>query len=357
MSTLVLERIGKGFGGPAVLKGIDLDVTEGEFVSLLGPSGCGKTTTLNIIAGFQMPDAGEVRIGGRRVNDVPVHERNLGMVFQGHALFPHMTCYDNVAFGLRMRKLAETEVRPRVMEALELVHLAEFTSRYPRELSGGQQQRVGLARALAIRPAILLLDEPLSNLDAKLRKAMQAELRQIHTHVRTTMIYVTHDQEEALTLSDRVAVMNEGRIEQLDTPEGIYARPKTRFVADFIGVSSFLEGILVGMSEHSHTVQVPGAGQAHVHWDGIGSALTLGARVQLGVRADRVRIVSTEDPEGTLHGTVVDRVFAGAMHHIIVDMGDGRRVVAHESATPAPWVQSGARAGVRVAPDDWILLT
>jgi putative spermidine/putrescine transport system ATP-binding protein len=285
-----------------------------------------------------------------------VHERNLGMVFQGHALFPHMTCYDNVAFGLRMRKMAEGDVRTRVMEALELVHLAAFTARFPRELSGGQQQRVGLARAVAIRPAILLLDEPLSNLDAKLRKAMQGELRQIHTQVRTTMIYVTHDQEEALTLSDRIAVMNAGRIEQLDTPEGIYARPRTRFVADFIGASSFLDGVLSGTSGGEHTVEVPGAGHAHVSPGSAGSAMARGARVQLGVRADRVRIVPADDAGATLHGTVVDRVFAGAVHHVIVDMGEGRRVMAHESTAPAAWVRRGARAGVRVAPEDWMLL-
>ncbi|MGE4240986.1 ABC transporter ATP-binding protein [Ramlibacter sp.] len=355
MSTLSLSGLRKSFGGPAVLEGIDLEVADGEFVSLLGPSGCGKTTTLNIVAGFQTPDAGEVRIGGRRVNDVPVHERNLGMVFQGHALFPHMTCFENVAFGLRMRGLAEAELRSRVGEALELVHLGDFGGRFPRELSGGQQQRVGLARALAIRPAILLLDEPLSNLDAKLRKAMQGELRQIHTQVRTTMIYVTHDQEEALTLSDRIAVMNEGRIEQLDTPEGIYARPKTRFVADFIGASSFVEGLLFAGGDGECTVEVPGAGHVRVRAPD-GTVAMPGAKVQLGVRADRVRIVAPTADGATLHGTVVDRVFAGAVHHVIVDLGEGRRVTAHESAAPADWVRSGARAGLRVDAADWMLL-
>jgi ABC-type Fe3+/spermidine/putrescine transport system ATPase subunit len=354
MSTLSLIGVEKSFGGQPVLTGINLEVQEGEFVSLLGPSGCGKTTTLNIVAGFQAPDAGEVRITQQRVNEVPVHQRNLGMVFQGHALFPHMTCFENVAFGLRMRRMSEQELRQRVMESLELVHLSALAGRYPRELSGGQQQRVGLARALAIRPSILLLDEPLSNLDAKLRRAMQGELRQIHTQVRTTMIYVTHDQEEALTLSDRVAVMNLGRIEQLDTPEGIYARPKTRFVADFIGSTGFLEGVVVDTGGDHLIVDVPEAGMVRVtraegDW-------RRGQAVHLGVRSDRVRIVLADTDADTIQGTVLDRAFAGAVHHVVVDIGQGRRITSHMSEAPSPEIRPGARIGVHVSPKDWMLL-
>jgi len=356
MGILSLEGIGKSFSGQPVLKGIDLTVQEGEFVSLLGPSGCGKTTTLNVIAGFQHPDEGEVRIAGQRVNEVPTHRRNLGMVFQGHALFPHMTCFENVAFGLRMRRLPAPELQARVTEALELVHLGGFDRRYPRELSGGQQQRVGLARALAVRPSILLLDEPLSNLDAKLRRAMQGELRAIHTRVRTTMVYVTHDQEEALTLSDRIAVMNGGRIEQLDTPEGIYRRPRTRFVADFIGSSSFLEGTVAEAVGESLAILVSNAGQIHALADR--GRWARGATVQLGVRSDKVRLASPGRSAGAqgLEGTVVDRVFAGAAFHVVVDLGEGRRLTAHLTEEPPTSVQPGARVGLRVDPGDWMLL-
>ena len=352
---LKLSGIRKAFGGQDVLKGIDLEVAQGEFVSLLGPSGCGKTTTLNIIAGFQRPDDGELLIGGQRVNDVPTHERRLGMVFQGHALFPHMTCFDNVAFGLRMRKMAEADIRSRVAEALEMVRLSGYEGRFPRELSGGQQQRVGLARALAVRPGILLLDEPLSNLDAKLRRAMQAELRQIHRRVKATMIYVTHDQEEALTLSDRIAVMNAGRIEQLDTPEGIYSRPASRFVADFIGSTSFLEGVVgQGAEGGLLRIDVPGSGNVEVPF--AADQWQAGDRVQLGVRADRIRLVQATEPD-CLSGTVVDRIFAGANHHVVVELGQRQMLVAHLADTPAAWVQAGSRLGVRVSSSDWMLLS
>ncbi len=347
---LTLRGVAKSFGPAQVLKGIDLEVGEGEFVSLLGPSGCGKTTTLNLIAGFLDPDAGELAIDGRCVNDVPVHERDLGMVFQGHALFPHLTCFDNVAFGLRMRKLGEQDIAPRVREALELVRLEGLEQRYPRELSGGQQQRVGLARALAVRPRILLLDEPLSNLDAKLRKAMQGELRRIHRRVRTTMIYVTHDQEEALTLSDRVALMNGGRIEQLDTPEGIYLRPATRFVADFIGSTSFVEARVVEAGSGAFEAEVASAGRFRVESP---AAVAAGATVHLAVRSDRVRVQPAA--AGGLHGTVSDRAFAGSAFHLAVDVG-GAMISAHLPERPAPGVEPGTRVSVTVEPRDWIVL-
>jgi len=348
---LSLRGIAKRFGAAQVLKGIDLEVREGEFVSLLGPSGCGKTTTLNLIAGFLEPDAGDLAIDGRRVNDVPVHRRDLGMVFQGHALFPHLSCFDNVAFGLRMRKVGEQEIAQRVRETLELVRLEGLERRYPRELSGGQQQRVGLARALAVRPRILLLDEPLSNLDAKLRKAMQGELRRIHRRVRTTMIYVTHDQEEALTLSDRVALMNAGRIEQIDTPEGIYLRPATRFVADFIGSTSFIEARVLQVRDGGFDAEVAGAGRLQVATE---SAVAVGATVQLAVRSDRVRVAPVGS-SGGLQGTVSDRAFAGSAFHVAVDVG-GAVVSAHLREQPAPGMEPGARVALDVAPRDWLVL-
>ncbi|WP_428246121.1 ABC transporter ATP-binding protein [Ferrovibrio sp.] len=348
---LSLRGATKAFGGATVLKSIDLDIQQGEFVSLLGPSGCGKTTTLNIIAGFTAPDSGDVIINGQRVNDVPPHQRDLGMVFQGHALFPHMTCFDNVAFGLRMRKLAPEMIRERVLQALDLVRLADFSQRYPRELSGGQQQRVGLARALAINPRVLLLDEPLSNLDAKLRRAMQSELRSIHTQLRTTMVYVTHDQEEALTLSDRIALMRDGRIEQIDTPEGIYCRPQTRFVADFIGSSSFLRGVVAEVTGQGARVRVGDAGNVLVAHD---APLAVGREVLLGVRADRIRPAAAS-PD-TLRGRVADRIFAGASTHLRIDLGQGDEIVAHLAEPPAPELVTDAPVAIAVAPRDWIVL-
>lgn len=353
---LSIRGAAKSFGETAVLRDIDLDVQEGEFISLLGPSGCGKTTTLNIVAGFITPDKGDVVIGGRRVNDVPVHLRDLGMVFQGHALFPHMNCFDNVAFGLRMRKQGDAQIRSQVNETLALVHLDGFEQRFPRELSGGQQQRVGLARALVVKPRVLLLDEPLSNLDAKLRRAMQVELRAIHTKVRTTMIYVTHDQEEALTLSDRIAVMQGGRIEQIDTPEGIYLRPRTRFVADFIGSTSFVEGKVIAVSRGGIEVEIDGAHHVQVATD---RAVELGSVVQLGVRADRIRLASAEPAamQGRgLAGTVVDRVFAGSSYRVIADIGGERLLSANFAEAPPATVRSGATVQLEVAPTDWIVL-
>lgn len=353
-STLSLRGTSKAYAGSTVLKSIDLDVQEGEFISLLGPSGCGKTTTLNIIAGFVLPDEGDVFIGGQRVNDVPSYRRDLGMVFQGHALFPHLNCFDNVAFGLRMRRVDEAAIRNRVAEVLELVQLKGFDYRFPRQLSGGQQQRVGLARALVIKPRVLLLDEPLSNLDAKLRRTMQSELRAIHIKTGTTMIYVTHDQEEALTLSDRVAVMNAGRIEQLDAPENVYSRPKTRFVADFIGSSAFLQGEVLECRSDGILVRVGEAGNVVVphHEEAIP-----GSTIQLGIRSGQIRMATgaASSPELTLQGRVVDRAFAGSVSHITIELAGGQIVVVHSPSPPHDAIPGAeARLGGSIA--DWMVL-
>ena len=242
MSDVELRGVTKTFGRVRAMDAVDLEVRKGEFLSLLGPSGSGKTTTLRVIAGLVEPTAGEVLIGGRVMTQVPVHRRNLAMVFQNYALFPHLSVFENVAFGLEMRRMSRTEVTRRVADALALVRLPGFEARYPQQLSGGQRQRVALARAIVVQPSVLLLDEPLGALDKKLRESMQVELKALQRTLGVTTIFVTHDQEEALTLSDRVAVMNDGRIEQLDTPVEVYERPRTRFVSDFIGVSNFLEG-------------------------------------------------------------------------------------------------------------------
>jgi spermidine/putrescine transport system ATP-binding protein len=240
-----LVNVTKRYGDAVALDGVSLGIEAGEFFCLLGPSGCGKTTTLNLIGGFIPLTSGELRIEGRRVNDLPPHQRSVNTVFQNYALFPHMTVADNVAFGLRMEKLGGDEIARRVDEYLELVDLGGYQGRYPGQLSGGQAQRVALARALAKRPAVLLLDEPLGALDLKLRKHMQVELSRIHRQVGTTFVFVTHDQEEAMSMATRIAVMAGGQVRQLGTPREIYQRPVDRFVADFIGESNFLDGALI----------------------------------------------------------------------------------------------------------------
>jgi iron(III) transport system ATP-binding protein len=244
MGGLVLTRLTKRFGDTVAVDAIDLRIDPGEFVSLLGPSGCGKTTTLRLIAGFFAPDAGEIRAGERVISSagavVPPEQRNMSMIFQSYAVWPHMTVAANVAYGLRMRRVSRENIRRRVLEALQLVRLEALAERYPSELSGGQQQRVALARALVVKPGTLLLDEPLSNLDATLREEMRFEIRRLHDEFRITTVYVTHDQAEAMVTSDRIAVMNAGRIEQIGTSEEVYERPRTSFVAGFIGASNIL---------------------------------------------------------------------------------------------------------------------
>jgi ABC-type Fe3+/spermidine/putrescine transport system ATPase subunit len=239
---LALRGLAKSYGGVAAVAGVDLEVVEGEFVALLGPSGCGKTTLLRCIAGLVQPNAGEIVLGGRRLDTVPIWRRDLGMVFQSYALFPHMTVAENVAFGLRMRRVARDEARARVAAALDLVRMGGFESRLPSQLSGGQQQRVALARALVTNPTALLLDEPLGALDAKLRESMQVELRQLQRRLRLTTVFVTHDQQEALGMADRVAVMRAGRIEQVGSATAVYEAPRTAFVAEFIGQMNRIPG-------------------------------------------------------------------------------------------------------------------
>jgi putative spermidine/putrescine transport system ATP-binding protein len=244
MASLSLSGVTKRYGDSVVVNGVTLDVADGEFLVLLGPSGCGKTTTLRMIAGFIPPSAGTIRLGSRDVTDMPPWKRNAGLVFQNYALFPHLTVAQNVAFGLEMRKTQESDVKSRVAQALELVRLGGLDDRFPRQLSGGQQQRVALARALVIRPDVLLLDEPLSNLDAKLRLDVRVEIRALQRELGLTTIMVTHDQEEALTMADRLVVMSDGRVRQIGAQADLYERPADRFVADFVGRSTMLEGVI-----------------------------------------------------------------------------------------------------------------
>ena len=241
MALLELKQITAGYGKNIILRDFNLQVERGHFVSLLGSSGCGKTTTLRLIAGFSQPQAGSVIFDGRDITHVPLHKRNFGFVFQSYALFPHMTVFDNVAFGLKMRKVGREETKQRVMEMLALVDLTGFEKRFPREMSGGQRQRVALARAMVIRPDLMLFDEPLSNLDAKLRVKMRVEIRRIQQELGFTAIYVIHDQEECFAISDEVAIMNKGVIEQMDAPAHIFNRPRTEFIARFVGFENFFD--------------------------------------------------------------------------------------------------------------------
>jgi putative spermidine/putrescine transport system ATP-binding protein len=257
MSGLVLRGLAKNLGGRSIVEGLDLTVAKGELVCLLGPSGCGKTTTLRMVAGFVEPDGGEILIDGEPVTGLPPERRPTAMVFQNYALWPHMTVFGNVAFGLKLRGLPKKEIRDRVGEALELVGLTHHTDSRPAHISGGEQQRVALARALVLEPKVLLLDEPLSNLDAKLRVRVRDEIREIQQRIGITTVLVTHDQDEALSVADRIAVMNTGRIEQLDTPSGLYDAPGTRFVAGFVGTMNFLDGRAADGSLHVGETAVP----------------------------------------------------------------------------------------------------
>ncbi len=251
-----LEKLSKFFGKFAAVREANLDIKAGEFLTFLGPSGSGKTTTLMMVAGFLIPTQGDIRIAERSIVTVPPHKRNIGMMFQHYALFPHMSVADNIAFPLQMRKMRKSDIEKRVDQALELVRLSAFKHRRPHQLSGGQQQRVALARAVVFDPHVLLLDEPLGALDAKLRENMQIELKQLHSNLGTTILYVTHDQEEALTLSDRICVFNEGRIMQAGSPDALYNYPENRFVADFIGETNFLTGELIDSNDNEYQLQL-----------------------------------------------------------------------------------------------------
>ena len=308
----------------AAVKGVDVTIGEGEFFSLLGPSGCGKTTTMRMIAGFDEPTEGEVFMHGKNVVGVPPNKRDVNMVFQSYALFPHMSVFENVAFGLRRKGVAKDEVARRVGEMLEIVDLKGRERRRPRELSGGQQQRVALARALVNHPKALLLDEPLGALDLKLRQAMQVELKRIQREVGITFVYVTHDQNEALTMSDRIAVMNDGLIEQLGSPREIYERPATKFVAGFIGTSNVLTGTVARSSGGTAVIE-PGPGERIV----VPREVATGQEIELTVRPEKID-VRPNPPEGdgcAVRGTVTEVVYLGMFTNYSVRTSTGAEVV------------------------------
>ncbi|WP_432052119.1 ABC transporter ATP-binding protein [Streptomyces xiamenensis] len=312
---------GRSTPAGAAVAGIDLTVAHGEMLAVLGPSGCGKSTTLRMIAGLIEPSGGTVEVGGRDITRLPAHRRDMGVVFQSYALFPHLDVARNVAFGLEMRKVAKSEVRERVARALDLVRLGHLGGRRASQLSGGQQQRVALARALVIEPDVLLLDEPLSNLDAQLRGAMRDEIRRIHQETRITTVFVTHDQREALSMADRVAVMNAGRIEQLGTPEDVYERPSGRFTAEFVGRANLVAGTVTGQDSDGAEVAVPGLGTVRA----AGSAVTPDGRATVMLRPHRVtlRPAGTDGRAGGPRGTVLSAGYSGEVISYRVRTADG----------------------------------
>jgi putative spermidine/putrescine transport system ATP-binding protein len=339
MSVVRLHGVSKYFGALRALDDVDLTVEEGEFLSLLGPSGCGKTTTLNVLAGFVAPDRGRVLIDGADVTDQPPYQRDLGVVFQSYALFPHMTVADNIAFGLRERRVPRRDIAARVAEALSLVRLPGAGSTRPLHLSGGMQQRVALARALVIRPRVLLLDEPLAALDRKLREEMRGELREIQRRVGITTVFVTHDQHEALGLSDRIAVMKAGKVEQLGRPRDIYERPATRFVADFIGASSVVEGVAVDRQ----TVELAGAVRLALH---LPRALRVGEGIQLLIRPERIELPSVG--HDALTAKIVSVMYLGDHSEVRLEIAGGTRILA--TVRGEANLQAGDSVAVRLPP-------
>jgi spermidine/putrescine transport system ATP-binding protein len=320
----IAKRFASRRGTVTAVERVDLVIGEGEFFSLLGPSGCGKTTTLRMIGGFEEPDEGQILLYGRDVVGVPPNHRDVNMVFQSYALFPHMSVFDNVAFGLRRKSVHTAEVRTRVGDMLELVQLDGKSDRRPRELSGGQQQRVALARALVNRPRALLLDEPLAALDLKLRQAMQLELKRIQREVGITFVFVTHDQNEALTMSDRLVVMNAGRIEQLGSPREVYEHPRTRFVAGFIGTSNLITGIVLEMDGATAVLRC-GAEESLVVPDAAAAGAAVGAPLDVTVRPEKI-VISVERPAPgrcAVRGRVAEVVYLGTSTQYAVTTTDG----------------------------------
>jgi spermidine/putrescine transport system ATP-binding protein len=337
-----LERVTKTFGEALAVDDLSLDIAEGEFFSMLGPSGCGKTTTLRMIGGFEEPSRGTVYLGGRDVTDQPAYKRDVNTVFQSYALFPHLNVFENVAFGLRRKKVAKTEVTARVDDALRLVEMTGFETRKPGQMSGGQQQRVALARALVNHPKVLLLDEPLGALDLKLRKQMQLELKRIQQEVGITFIYVTHDQEEAMTMSNRLAVMRAGRAEQVGPPEEVYENPQTQFVAAFLGASNLLEGDLKEQANGTSTVLL--AGGDFVHLPNERAPFGVGESVLVGVRPEKITIRSdgdgpTESGWNSVTGLLRMATYIGVSHQYKVEGPGGHELtvwVQNLGAEPAP---------------------
>ena len=333
-AVLELRGVRKSYAGQEAVAGVDLRLRRHEFLTFLGPSGSGKTTTLMLVAGLQRPDAGSILLDGASVDRLPPHRRDIGMVFQHYALFPHMTVRRNIAFPLEMRRVDRAEAERRVQEALGLVGLAGLGDRLPRQLSGGQQQRVALARAVVYRPALLLMDEPLGALDKQLRGQLQLEIKRMHRELRMSVLYVTHDQDEALTMSDRIAVFNAGRVEQAGTPLDLYERPATRFVAGFIGETNFFPGMVAGADAGGRACRVDVSGA--LLGATLPEAAVPGAAVAVAVRPERIRLHAESDGVAGLPGTVLDSIYLGHAWRFVVGLADGRDCQVLRPADAAP---------------------
>lgn len=355
-AALQLNGLTKRFGATAAVDGVNLTVAPGEFVTLLGPSGCGKTTTLNLVAGFLTPDGGEIRLAGKSVGDLPPFKRDLGLVFQDYALFPHMTVAENVGFGLKMRGVNAPEIKRRVEEALAMVQLPGMGGRRPLQMSGGQRQRVALARALVIRPAMLLLDEPLSNLDLKLREEMRIEISSLQRRLGIAAIFVTHDQGEALTMSDRIAVMRNGRIEQIGAPTDIYERPATRFVAGFIGAINMLPATVEALVPGGFGRLATPAGPAAAR---LPAGLAAGAAATMTVRPERMRLARDgAAPADAIAwaATVENVIYLGARRELRLRLADGTQAVVEATNDGSGPFSVGDRLAAWFKPEDaWII--
>ena len=357
-----LDHITKRFHEVVAVDDLSLEIEQGEFFSMLGPSGCGKTTTLRMIGGFEEASSGTIYLGDADVTGLPPFKRDVNTVFQNYALFPHLTVFENVAFGLRRRKVPDADIAMQVKAMLELVELPGYETRKPSQLSGGQQQRVALARALINRPKVLLLDEPLGALDLKLRKQMQLELKRIQTEVGITFIYVTHDQEEAMTMSDRIAVMRAGRIEQLGTPEELYERPKTAFVGGFLGVSNLLEGEVVGRDGDLVTVRMADGTLLRAPADGAASS----GAVRIGVRPEKLRVdagadLGVTDGLNALSGTVLDASYIGVSTQYLIQTAEGHRLTVYaqnlDTAGAAELLADGQRVRLTWKPQHTFVIS
>ncbi|WP_391117719.1 ABC transporter ATP-binding protein [Psychrobacillus sp. L3] len=353
-SMVKLENVGKKFKDFVAAEDINLVVKSGEFLTLLGPSGCGKTTTLRMIAGFEQPTEGEVWIDGQLVNGVEPYKRDVNTVFQSYALFPHLNIFDNIAFGLRMKKVKKDEVKERVVNILKLVQLEEFINRKPNELSGGQRQRVAIARALVNNPKVLLLDEPLGALDLRLRKQMQVELKHLQKKLGITFIYVTHDQEEALTMSDRIIVMNEGLIEQIGSPTEIYERPRTRFIADFIGETNIFEGTVTRKDTKYIYVDCAGDEIKALRVDGD----DLDGKVYIAVRPEKMDL-NTKITENLslLKCTFKEKIYTGSITKLVLMLQTGQEVIVNQTERNRVIVEEGGLLQMSWHPEDSVLLT
>jgi spermidine/putrescine transport system ATP-binding protein len=347
-----LERVTKRFPEVTAVDQLSLEIASGEFFSMLGPSGCGKTTTLRMIGGFELPTAGTIYLGDAVVTDLPPFRRDVNTVFQNYALFPHLTVFENVAFGLRRKHTERDEIKRRVAEMLELVELPGYDRRRPGQLSGGQQQRVALARALINRPRVLLLDEPLGALDLKLRKQMQIELKRIQTEVGITFIYVTHDQEEAMTMSDRIAVMRAGHIEQLGAPEDLYEWPRTAFVAGFLGVSNLIDGRVAGREGDRIAVRLGDGTLVHAPAGGVDGEV----EVRVGVRPEKLRVEAVAETsagtaaadENAIEGTIRDASYIGVSTQYIVTTKLGQNMTVYAQNLETSGAREALAAGQRV---------